>query len=207
MAPIGVLGSLLVLTFGLLTATQVSSHAGGTDEFGCHRDGRTQEHHCHKNAKSQTNSGVMNSSAREPGYGEYRGVLSSVVDGDGLYALIDGRRIEIRLADIDSPEWDQEYGHESKRELDRLVSGVSLDLKCRGRDRYKRWLCRVSAHGIDVNRELVARGASWVSEQYSQDPDLKSVELTARTARRGLWGKSSARPVPPWEWKQRRYGR
>lgn len=54
---------------------------------------------------------------------------------------------------------------------------------------------------MDVNTEMVRRGAAWVFRRYSDDPALLRLEAEARADRRGLWALPEAGRVPPWEWR------
>ncbi len=71
-------------------------------------------------------------------------------------------------------------------------------------DRYGRAVGRVRVGAVDVNAEMVRRGAAWVYQRYTRDPALLRTEAEARTARRGLWALPEAQRVPPWEWRARR---
>lgn len=55
-------------------------------------------------------------------------------------------------------------------------------------DRYGRTVGRIYAGKVDVNAELVRRGAAWVYRRYMRDPSLLKLEEEARKARRGIWG-------------------
>jgi endonuclease YncB( thermonuclease family) len=55
----------------------------------------------------------------------------------------------------------------------------------RDTDRYGRTVGRVYAGALDVNAEMVRRGAAWVFRRYSDDPDLLRLEAAARATRRG----------------------
>jgi hypothetical protein len=68
-------------------------------------------------------------------------------------------------------------------------------------DRYGRAVGHVYAGALDVNAEMVRRGAAWVYRDYNRDPALPGLEAEARAARRGLWGLPEAARVPPWEWR------
>jgi micrococcal nuclease len=39
------------------------------------------------------------------------GRVAHVVDGDTLDVIVEGKRIRVRLLDIDAPEGNQRYGH------------------------------------------------------------------------------------------------
>ncbi len=69
-------------------------------------------------------------------------------------------------------------------------------------DRYGRIVGRVYVEGIDVNRDLVARGYAWVYRRYSDDADLLTLEADAKRKGLGLWVDQN--PIPPWEWRRGR---
>ena len=68
-------------------------------------------------------------------------------------------------------------------------------------DRYGRTVGRVFAGALDVNAEMVRRGAAWVYRRHSDDPVLLRLEQAARAERTGLWGLPEAERTPPWEWR------
>ena len=139
------------------------------------------------------------SPAEEPGDG-YR--VQRVLDGDSVLISQGGTTLEVRLAGIDAPEHRQPYGNAARDELQRLVRGQQLTLKVRDQDRYGRTVALlVREDGLEINEELVRRGAAWVHRSYG-DLDWFSLETQARQAEVGLWGLSEP-AVPPWEWRQR----
>lgn len=68
-------------------------------------------------------------------------------------------------------------------------------------DKYGRTVGRVYVGSLDVNAELVKRGAAWVYRQYSSDPSLITLEQQAKAARRGLWALPEAQRRAPWDWR------
>ena len=70
-------------------------------------------------------------------------------------------------------------------------------------DRYGRIVARIHVNGVDVCRELVARGAAWFYPEYAEDESLFVVEEEARDAKRGLWALPPEDRVEPWVWRQR----
>ncbi len=126
-----------------------------------------------------------------------------IVDGDSLWALTpDGERVEVRLADIDCPEGNQPYGDSARRELSELVSRKYVRIERLGLDDYGRTLGRVRVGSLDVNAEMVRRGAAWVYRKYLRDQSLLALEKEARAAKRGLWALPEAERVPPWKWRK-----
>jgi endonuclease YncB( thermonuclease family) len=123
----------------------------------------------------------------------------SVHDGDTLTALCDGKKIKVRLTEIDAPERTQPYSRISTNSLKSLCVDQPASVVSVGLDRYGRTLGRVSCAGVDANAEQVRRGYAWAFDKYLTDPSIKQLETEARAAQRGLW--RSANPMPPWEFR------
>lgn len=124
------------------------------------------------------------------------GPISWVTDGDSVWVRVEGREVEVRLADIDAPERDQPYGWEAKLGLIDLLRGRHVMLIQRDVDRHGRIIARVWTDELDVSRELVRRGLAWFYPAFRQDAALLCDERQARAARRGLW--AQATPQAPW---------
>jgi endonuclease YncB( thermonuclease family) len=125
-------------------------------------------------------------------------VVASVADGDTL-TLTSGQRV--RLLQIDSPESGECYGTEARAALFALAPvGSRIVLESDPRldrvDRYGRLLRYVRRGSLDVNVELVRRGAAapyfYGGERGRHAGRLLRVALAARSAHRGLWGASPA---------------
>jgi endonuclease YncB( thermonuclease family) len=133
---------------------------------------------------------------------DLRGRVVGITDGDTLTLLTDQRQqVRIRLAEIDTPERGQPYATRARQSLAELAFGKTARVTVRDTDRYGRAIGRVHAGPLDVNAEMVRRGAAWVYRRYSDDPALLRLERTARAERWGLWGLPEAKRVPPWEWR------
>ena len=85
-----------------------------------------------------------------------------VKDGDSLVVDSNGREVEVRLADIDTPEFNQPRGDEAREALRSLVDGKEVRLELIGGDAYRRIVAHVFVGDLDVNAELVRRGLAWV---------------------------------------------
>jgi len=107
---------------------------------------------------------------------------------------------------IDTPERHQPYGTRARQELAALVFDRAVRVEVEEVDRYGRTVGRVYAGEVDVNAQLVRRGAAWVYRRYSRDPALLPIEAEARAARRKLWALPESQQVPPWEWRRDRRG-
>jgi endonuclease YncB( thermonuclease family) len=135
------------------------------------------------------------------GKGSFEAELAWVMDGDSLRARIAGELVEVRLADIDSPEYGQPYAWEAKLALIDLVRGQRLTLVPREVDRHDRMVARVWAGEVELSRELVIQGAAWFYPAYARNPTLREHEQRARSLQRGLWGVEGSH-VAPWIWRK-----
>ncbi|MDP8911922.1 MAG: thermonuclease family protein [Actinomycetota bacterium] len=122
--------------------------------------------------------------------------VARVYDGDTL-ALSGGMRV--RLVQIDTPEVGSGecYSRASARVLRRLAPpgtrvGLEADRRLDRVDRYGRLLRYVWRAGVNVNLELVRRGAATVwfygGDRGKYASRLLAAARTARANRRGLWG-------------------
>jgi micrococcal nuclease len=126
-------------------------------------------------------------------------VVDRVVDGDTVEVLIDGRREDVRLIGIDTPESVEPgmpvecFGPQASHFTRRLAEGrrVRLVFGAERRDRYGRLLAYVHLGPTFVNAVLVRRGLARTltippNDRYA--PLLRGLELAAARAGRGLWG-------------------
>lgn len=125
--------------------------------------------------------------------------VERIVDGDTI-RLRGGTRV--RLHGIDTPEYDQPYGRQATRELDRLL-GSTVYLDSVGVDDYGRVLAVLwTPEGVNVNVAMVCAGAAWWYRYYAPDDrDSAQCEAQARAKRLGLWRQGN--PEAPWNWRRR----
>jgi endonuclease YncB( thermonuclease family) len=135
-------------------------------------------------------------------------IVARVTDGDTL-RLADGRRV--RLLQIDAPEAGRCYYAEARAQLEQLAPvGTRVTLEADPSldrvDRYGRLLRYVVRGSVNVNVELVRRGAAVSSffdgERGRHARRLEQAERTAKRLRRGLWRRCEQRTervplVPP----------
>jgi micrococcal nuclease len=123
----------------------------------------------------------------------------SIADGDTLTLAVDGRRLKIRLANIDAPERGQAYGRESRRSLSELCFRKDARYRVEDIDQYGRTVAAVECDGVDASRAQVERGMAWVARHYNRDASLPMLQAQMRWRRVGLW--ADANPIPPWEFR------
>jgi endonuclease YncB( thermonuclease family) len=130
---------------------------------------------------------------------ELSGRVVAVADGDTFtLAAADNKRVRVRLSQVDAPDRGKPWGRSAKRALSSLVLSKTVRVVASGRDLGGHTLGRVFVKDVDVNAEMVRRGAAYAYREYLSDALLVSVEDEARTARRGMWSLRSAashRPV------------
>ena len=122
--------------------------------------------------------------------------MARVVDGDTI-VLTSGARVRLLQIDTPEPGTAECYSRAAGRELRRLLpAGATVTLEPDPPldlvDRYGRLLRYVHRNGINVNLELVRRGAATVwfygGERGRYAGRLLGAASVARTHRKGLWG-------------------
>jgi micrococcal nuclease len=123
-----------------------------------------------------------------------------VMDGDTLMVLHEGKKLKIRLANIDAPELDQAFGRESRLALQNRVLKKQIHVTSRAIDRYGRMIADISLDGRSVNEEQVLNGMAWEYSHYHTDQHYKSLQDQAEKAQGGLWG--AGNPMTPEHWRK-----
>lgn len=112
-----------------------------------------------------------------------------------------GEVIKIRMFGIDAPEKTQDYGNESKQALEKLVSGKTLEIEEKNRDRYGRTVAVVYADGKNVNEEMVKTGNAWWYQEYDKnDTRMQAYQENAKKNKLGLFGKRGY--IEPWNYRR-----
>ena len=112
-----------------------------------------------------------------------------------------GEIIKIRMFGIDAPEKTQDYGIESKQALEKLVSGKTLEIEEKNRDRYGRTVAVVYVDGKNVNEEMVKNGNAWWYQEYDKkDTKMQAYQENAKKNKLGLFGKKGY--VEPWNYRK-----
>jgi len=127
--------------------------------------------------------------------------VSYVYDGDTVKLASSEGDIKLRLADIDAPERNQEYGQKARRALILLCkgSGIKVNVELAGKDKYGRHLGRLQCNGTDASLYLAEHGHAWFNAKYSDSISIKNAATMAHNNRIGLW--SADKPMPPWVWR------
>ena len=130
----------------------------------------------------------------------FSGKVITVLDGDTIQVLRNGRPVKVRLAGIDAPEMEQEFGMASKQSLTGLVLHKQVRVNTQAVDDYGRLVAEVNVGGLNINQEQVRRGLAWDYSRFHSNIILAAMENEAKAARRGLWAQSA--PTPPRQWRK-----
>lgn len=183
------------------------AHPGGVDAKGCHQHSDAGARHCHAERARPAGKNSRPVQERPPKAGDegvFYGPFVSVVDGDTFKAKVQGVVMTFRLLGIDAPERDQPYGSNSTAELDQLIRKQNLVLVFADVDSYGRIVTQAWVGNINVNAEMVRRGAAWFESEYSHDEQLYVVENAARDRKVGLWALPAAKRVEPRIWRKQK---
>ncbi len=134
----------------------------------------------------------------------FTGKISRIVDGDTV--IVRGQKV--RLVAIDSPEMDQDYGEEAKRNMEAFFK-KRVVVEYYKRDRYKRIVGKIYYNGFDLGLAQIISGYAWYVDKYEKDlsgflkqDDYESAQALAKKLKRGLWRDQS--PVAPWIYRRRK---
>jgi endonuclease YncB( thermonuclease family) len=134
----------------------------------------------------------------------FDGQVIRVTDGDSITVRAGEENIKVRLAQIDAPETGQPWGTRSRQELADMIAGRTITVTSTGQDRYGRTIAQIEADGVDVNRDMIARGAAWAYTSYVTDPSMIETQRRARAEGVGLWAMPENERIPPWVYRQER---
>jgi endonuclease YncB( thermonuclease family) len=121
-----------------------------------------------------------------PAAGGLEGTVETVLSGDTLVVRIDGKKVEVRLADIGAPQGSQFYAPNARTLLAAMVEGRSAIVRETGRgEGFVFAYVRVGE--INVNLEMVQRGAAWVCWDYTLDTNYMPFENRVQRLGFGVW--------------------
>lgn len=134
-----------------------------------------------------------------------KGKVISIKDGDTAVILSDKKiQMKVRLAEIDAPEKEQDFGQVSKQSLSDLIFGKEVTVEKVEIDKYGRIVGKIFLDKKDINAEQVKKGMAWVYTQYNKSMDLMNLEKAAKNQKIGLWANKN--PIPPWQWRRQEKG-
>lgn len=135
---------------------------------------------------------------------QYQGRVVKVIDGDSITMLVGKRQIQIRLAEIDTPERGQPYWRVSRKALEKLVAGKTIIAIQTDIDRYKRVVAHIYVGNIWINEQMIKEGYAWLYRKYAKSESLYLAEEFAKTNKLGIWSLPESERIPPWEWRRKK---
>ncbi|MGC4095722.1 MAG: thermonuclease family protein [Nitrospira sp.] len=126
----------------------------------------------------------------------FTGEVVTVLDGNTIEVLHNGKTERVRLQGIDCPEKSQPFGDKAKQATSDLVFALEVTLEIHGKDKHGRVLAdALLADGTNVNHALVKDGwCRWSRKSAPKAAALEQLEAEAREGKRGVWADSD--PVP-----------
>jgi len=123
------------------------------------------------------------------------GRVVAVSDGQTIVALVDNRRVAVRIAGISAPTGAERHAIASRQSLIALCGGEPARIDTQGARPQDGEPARVACNGVDAASEQVRSGMATVDPRSgARDATLLRLEAGARAARRGVWsGAASAR--------------
>lgn len=122
-----------------------------------------------------------------------------VVDGDTITVMDkSARQITVRLAGIDAPEKQQDFGDVAKSKLTELIYGKKVAVIVYKQDRYGRSVGKILIDGKDINLLMVELGLAWQYKEYEDEQPETDQQIYANADKKardglyGLWKQSNA---------------
>lgn len=136
---------------------------------------------------------------------QINGRVTKIIDGDTLQILSDKNKVlyKIRIADIDAPEIDQDFGLKSKNFIYNKIYNKYVTVKKQNKDKYGRIVAHVLYNNKKNNiaEELLKNGLAWVWH-YSHNKNYKVIELNAKNNKLGLWKYKNH--IDPFLWRKKK---
>jgi endonuclease YncB( thermonuclease family) len=132
--------------------------------------------------------------------------VDKVIDGDTFEAVVDSKRLVLRLTGIDAPEEGQENWQGSKDHLSEMISGKKVTVKFSAF--YPRhvngfFIVRVISGQADIGSYMLNNGWAWYDKTYGvfftekEDEENNKAMKNAKSAKLGIWKNGKAEE--PWE--------
>lgn len=138
---------------------------------------------------------------------QINGVVVKIYDGDTIL-LQDNEKgqVKIRLAHIDAPEKNQEYGKESAEFLKQILLNTKVIVVFHKIDVYGRIIGEIYQKrifnltkeqiNININEYMIQTGNAWFYKEYSDKKEMEQKQILARKNKIGIWQKENS--IQPW---------
>lgn len=128
------------------------------------------------------------------------GKVVQIYDGDTLgVSTSQGETKVLRLAYIDCPELNQNFGDRAKRNLEKLLLDKKIKFKIVTTDSFNRPHAVITLNNIIINQKQVHDGFAWATSRTTSNSYL-SLEAQARKYKKGIW--NTQNPISPWMFRK-----
>jgi endonuclease YncB( thermonuclease family) len=129
-----------------------------------------------------------------------------VNDGDSIQIDLPSGHARVRLAAIDTPEYDQPYGSQASAALKAMLPvGSTVELEVETQDAFNRIVATVwlvaNGNRTNLNEAMLRDGHAWAYRRYMKNPRFCDFEQEARARKAGLWAQPVSDWVYPPEWR------
>ncbi|MDP8042508.1 thermonuclease family protein [Pasteurella atlantica] len=114
----------------------------------------------------------------------------AVLDGDTIDCLISGnKKIRVRLASIDAPEKNQNFGRVAKKKLSNYVFNKKIIVSIENKDKYGRYIGELflNKNSYSINFLMIQNGFAWSYDRYVKDRAYILENREAKHLKKGLW--------------------
>jgi len=135
-------------------------------------------------------------------FSQTKAKVIGVFDGDTITVLLsDKSKLKLRLAEVDCPEKGQAFAKNARQFTSDQIFGKQIIFFKTDKDRYGRDIAKIYYNnGKYLSEELIKNGLGWWYFSYSKNKYLATLEMEARSKKRGLWQDKKA--VSPWEYRK-----
>lgn len=139
------------------------------------------------------------------------GTVTHVSDGDTVKVVCNGETINVRVAEIDTPEtkkrnkscYSQPLGLQAKDYAVNLLQGNNVDVLFFDEDRWGRTVAKLEIGGKRYSYFLVENGYAHVYKRYARDPKLAQLESLAKQNSKGVWSLPKPCQMLPGDWRNK----
>ena len=89
-------------------------------------------------------------------YAQTNATVIRIVDADTYQVLSNAKVFTVRLANVDAPELQQQFGTEAKEYVSELVYGKQVLLEILKKDKYNRTVASIRIHGMALDSILIS---------------------------------------------------
>lgn len=130
----------------------------------------------------------------------FNGKVIGILDGNNIIVSYDNKARQLRLANVDCPDLNQDFGPQAKDFLMNIIFGKDVWVDIKSIDHSNRGLSTMTINGQDVGVQLVQAGLGWYDSRFTSNGAIAEAQVQAQINRTGLWSQNN--PIPPWEFRQ-----